>query len=115
MTLVEAVACATAGLSMMATMGAVAWWHAANKRAAVARARAEHAGRLLRYIKQVHRVGDQRDEDGFWTCAECTKPHPCETFRSASGDPGWPRPADEVLAAGPGRSNTGSYSRPDRG
>lgn len=53
---------------------------------------------LLRYIRHLHRHSDNRDEDGFTLCAECGRPHPCETYRSASGDPGWPRPAAAVLA-----------------
>jgi hypothetical protein len=52
----------------------------------------------LRFVKLLHRYGDLRDDDGFTLCAECGKPHPCETYRSAAGDPGWPRSVAGVLS-----------------
>jgi hypothetical protein len=62
------------------------------------RATAEHYRRLMRYLKVVHARGKERDHEGTSLCAECNLPHPCETFRTASGDPGWPAPAEQVLA-----------------
>ena len=54
---------------------------------------------LLRYIRHLHLAGRDRGGDGFPPrCAECGRPHPCETYRATCGDPGWPRPAAEVLA-----------------
>lgn len=78
-----------AGLCLIAAIVAVRLWRADNKRTALWRAKAEHANRLLRYIKQVHQRGTVLDWEGFPLCAECGDPHPCDTFRAASGDEGY--------------------------
>ncbi len=52
---------------------------------------------LLDYIKGLHRYNPHRWVGSSPQCAECGRPHPCETFRAACGDPEWPRPAVDVL------------------
>lgn len=60
-------------------------------------AEARQSDLLLLFIRRLHKRSSIPNDVG-WDCAECGKPHPCETFRAASGDPGWPRPAGDVLA-----------------
>lgn len=44
---------------------------------------------ILDHIKTTHHW--TRDVGtGEFVCAGCGDPHPCETFRSACGDPNWP-------------------------
>lgn len=48
----------------------------------------------------LHRIKALHHDDGG-ACAECGRPHPCETYRTADGYPAWPDgPVTELRCPG---------------